>query len=156
VVTRELFGLAFGQTLTTRPSRASFTSSLDDPDTRYRTHEEVEQVRSTRDPIRTLRRYAEDWDVATEQELKQIDKDAKAEVAAAVSEAKESSDPHAIDLWADIYSKGNEPPFMRGRERNEVSRLSMPMTGIHPPPGTSLLDLFDFSGISFLLRSSVF
>jgi pyruvate dehydrogenase E1 component alpha subunit len=94
---------------------------LDDPDTRYRTHEEVEQVRSTRDPIRTLRRYVDDCELATEQELKEIYEDANAEVDAAVSEAKESPDPQAVDLWADIYSKGNEPSFMRGRERNEVS-----------------------------------
>ena len=115
--------LGFGQTFNNKFClfRASFTSSLDDPDIRYRTHEEVEQVRSTRDPIHTLRRYVENWDLATEQELKQIHNDANAQVDAAVSEAKESPDPEAVDLWADIYAKGNEPPFMRGRERTEVS-----------------------------------
>ncbi len=106
---------------------------MDDPDTRYRTHEEIEQVRSTRDPIRTLRRYAEDWDIATEQELKQIDKDASVEVDTAISEAKESPDPHAVDLWADIYSKGNEPLFMRGRERTEVSLFVYQRLEFTPP-----------------------
>jgi pyruvate dehydrogenase E1 component alpha subunit len=80
-------------------------------------------MRSTQDPIRGLQRYIEDWGLATEQELKQLDKEAKAEVDAAVAEAKESSEPLAVDLWSDIYFKGTEPPYMRGRERDEVSMI---------------------------------
>lgn len=53
--------------------------------------------------------------------LQKIDKDAKAEVDAAVEEAKQSPEPLVKDLWTDIYFKGTEPPFMRGREREEVS-----------------------------------
>jgi hypothetical protein len=51
----------------------------------------------------------------------QLDKDAKAEVDAAVEEAKKSPEPLLKDLWTDIYYKGTEPPYMRGREREEVS-----------------------------------
>lgn len=51
----------------------------------------------------------------------QLDKDAKAEVDAAVEEAKKSPEPLIKDLWTDIYYKGTEPPYMRGREREEVS-----------------------------------
>ncbi|KIL56643.1 hypothetical protein M378DRAFT_16924 [Amanita muscaria Koide BX008] len=98
----------------------SFVSSMDDPDSTYRTYEEIQRMRSTRDPIRGLQRYIEDWGLATDQELKQLDKEAKVEVDAAVVEAKRSPEPLAVDLWSDIYSKGNEPPFMRGREREEV------------------------------------
>jgi len=93
--------------------------SMSDPGTTYRTREEVQRMRSTRDPIRGLQRYIEDWGLATEQELKQLDKDAKAEVDAAVEEAKASPEPRVEDLWTDIYYKGTEPPFMRGREREE-------------------------------------
>jgi pyruvate dehydrogenase E1 component alpha subunit len=96
---------------------------MDDPETTYRTSEEVQRMRSTRDPIRGLQRYIEDCGLATDQELKQLDKEAKVEVDAAVAEAKRSPEPRAVDLWSDIYSKGNEPPFMRGREREEVSFL---------------------------------
>lgn len=94
-------------------------------------------MRSTQDPIRGLQRYIEEWGLATEQELKvlichffplilflirkqTLDKAAKAEVDAAVEEAKASPEPAAKDLWTDIYFKGTEPPFMRGREREEV------------------------------------
>jgi len=96
---------------------------MSDPGTTYRTREEVQRMRSTQDPIRGLQRYIEDWGLATEQELKQLDKEAKAEVDAAVAEAKESSEPLAVDLWSDIYFKGTEPPYMRGRERDEVSMV---------------------------------
>ncbi|KAF9522177.1 mitochondrial pyruvate dehydrogenase E1 component beta subunit [Crepidotus variabilis] len=94
--------------------------SMSDPGTTYRTREEVQRMRSTQDPIRGLQRYIEEWGLATEQELKQLDKDAKAEVDQAVAEVKESPEPLIKDLWSDIYFKGTEPPFMRGREREEI------------------------------------
>ncbi|KAJ6600008.1 mitochondrial pyruvate dehydrogenase E1 component beta subunit [Mycena vulgaris] len=94
--------------------------SMSDPGTTYRTREEVQRMRSTQDPIRGLQRYIEEWGLASEQELKQLDKDAKAEVDAAVEEAKASPEPLIKDLWTDIYYKGTEPPYMRGREREEV------------------------------------
>ncbi|KAF8216330.1 mitochondrial pyruvate dehydrogenase E1 component beta subunit [Mycena galopus ATCC 62051] len=94
--------------------------SMSDPGTTYRTREEVQRMRSTQDPIRGLQRYIEEWGLASEQDLKQLDKDAKAEVDAAVEEAKASPEPLIKDLWTDIYYKGTAPPYMRGREREEV------------------------------------
>jgi len=94
--------------------------SMSDPGTTYRTREEVQRMRSTQDPIRGLQRYIEEWGIATEQDLKQLDKEAKAEVDAAVVEAKASPEPEEKSLWTDIYFKDTEPPYMRGREREEV------------------------------------
>jgi len=94
--------------------------SMSDPGTTYRTREEVQRMRSTQDPIRGLQRYLEEWGVATDVELKAIDKEAKGTVDKAVEQAKASPEPRAEDLWTDIYYKGTEPPFMRGREREEV------------------------------------
>jgi len=94
--------------------------SMSDPGTTYRTREEVQRMRSTQDPIHGLMKYIEEWGLATEQELKQIDKDAKAEIDAAVEEAKLSPEPDEKELWTSIYYAGTEPPFMRGREREEV------------------------------------
>lgn len=113
---------------------------MSDPGTTYRTREEVQRMRSTQDPIRGLQSYIEQWGLATEAELKvslylrftsskgfdecmsfqQMDKEAKAQVDEAVEEAKQSPEPEVKDLWTDIYYKGTEPPFMRGREREEV------------------------------------
>ncbi|EIN06979.1 mitochondrial pyruvate dehydrogenase E1 component beta subunit [Punctularia strigosozonata HHB-11173 SS5] len=94
--------------------------SMSDPGTTYRTREEIQRMRSTQDPIRGLMRYIEEWGLATEDDLKKIDKEAKATVDKSVEEAKASPEPPLSDLWTDIYYKGTEPPFMRGREREEV------------------------------------
>jgi len=94
--------------------------SMSDPGTTYRTREEIQQMRSTRDAINGLKKYLLDWGVTDEQRLKDIDKGAKAEVDKAVEEAKESPQPDLKDFWTDIYYKGTEPPFMRGREKEEV------------------------------------
>ncbi|KAG8758015.1 alpha subunit of pyruvate dehydrogenase [Ceratobasidium sp. 423] len=96
--------------------------SMSDPGTTYRTREEIQRMRSTQDPIKGLQKYLEDWGVASEEDLKTIDKEAKAEVDKAVEEAKASPEPDPKDLWTDIYYKGTEPPYMRGREREEVHR----------------------------------
>ncbi|KAL1678852.1 dehydrogenase E1 component-domain-containing protein [Schizophyllum commune] len=94
--------------------------SMSDPGTTYRSREEVQRMRSTQDPIRGLQRYIEEWGVASEQELKALDKKAKQEVDEAVEIAKASPEPSMEDFWADVYYKGTEPPFLRGREREEV------------------------------------
>lgn len=99
---------------------------MSDPGTTYRTRDEVQKMRSTQDPIRGLQKYIEDWGLATEDELKAIDKASKAEVDKAVEEAKTSPEPNMDDFWKDIYYKGTEPPFMRGREKEEVSPVSRP------------------------------
>ncbi|THH11853.1 hypothetical protein EW145_g401 [Phellinidium pouzarii] len=99
---------------------AKFARDMSDPGTTYRTRDEVQRMRSTQDPIRGLQRYIEDWGLASEDELKQFDKDARAEVEEAVEEAKKSPFPDLHDFWSDIYYKGTEPAFMRGREREEV------------------------------------
>jgi len=94
--------------------------SMSDPGTTYRTREEIQQMRSTQDPIRGLQRYLEEWGVATEDDLKELDKKAREEVNEAVEEAKKEPEPETKDLWTDIYYKGTEPPFMRGRDREEI------------------------------------
>ncbi|THH14939.1 hypothetical protein EW146_g5460 [Bondarzewia mesenterica] len=94
--------------------------SMSDPGTTYRTREEVQRMRSTQDPIRGLQRYIEEWGVATPEDLKKIDKEAKITIDNAVEEAKASPEPPIEELWTDIYYKGTEPPFMRGREREEI------------------------------------
>ena len=92
-------------------------------------------MRSTQDPIRGLQKYIEDWGLATEEELKAIDKESKTEVDKAVEEAKASPEPDSNDFWTDIYYKGTEPPFMRGREREEVSFILLPFLRFTPDDG---------------------
>ncbi|CDZ98379.1 mitochondrial pyruvate dehydrogenase e1 component beta subunit [Phaffia rhodozyma] len=95
--------------------------SMSDPGTTYRTRDEVQRMRSTQDPINGLKKNIIEWGVADEATLKAIDKDAKAEVDQAVVEAKASPQPDInVEFWTDIYVKGTEPPFQRGREKEEV------------------------------------
>ena len=53
-------------------------------------------------------------------DIQAIDKAAKDEVDAAVEEAKKSAFPDLHEFWGDIYYAGTEPPFQRGRTKDEV------------------------------------
>ena len=75
--------------------------SMSDP-AKYRTKEEVDEVKKTRDPIdhiKTLLAAAK----ATEDELKAIDNEVKAIVAEAVQFAQESPEPDPSELYTDVY-----------------------------------------------------
>lgn len=74
-------------------------------------------MRSTNDPIAGLKQHILDWNVATEDELKSIDKEARSHVAEEVAIAEAMPVPEATPkiLYEDIYVPGSEPPFIRGR-----------------------------------------
>lgn len=78
-------------------------------------------MRSTNDPIAGLKMKLLDWGVTTEEELKTIDKEARSAVDAEVAEAENMSppDPTPTILFEDIYVRGSEPDFMRGRVPEE-------------------------------------
>lgn len=76
--------------------------SLSDPGTTYRTREEIQQMRSSSDPIAGLKSKMLEWGVVEEGTLKKIDKAAKEEVDVAVEEAKKSPEPKESTLWDDI------------------------------------------------------
>ncbi|KAJ9622805.1 alpha subunit of pyruvate dehydrogenase [Taxawa tesnikishii (nom. ined.)] len=67
--------------------------SMSDPGTTYRTREEIQRMRSTNDPIAGLKQKILDWKVMTEDELKQIDKEARQHVDAEVAEAEKMAPP---------------------------------------------------------------
>ncbi|KAI9826397.1 MAG: alpha subunit of pyruvate dehydrogenase [Thelocarpon impressellum] len=112
--------------------------SMSDPGTTYRvsdgppvsscdrlkplqTREEIQRMRSTNDPIAGLKQKLLDWGVTSEEELKAIDKEARAYVDAEVAEAEKMAapEPTAKILFEDIYVRGSEPDFMRGRVPEE-------------------------------------
>jgi pyruvate dehydrogenase E1 component alpha subunit len=61
--------------------------SMSDPGTSYRTREEINRMRSTRDPIEMIRYKMLDNNIATKEELKAIESEVKAEVDEAVKAA---------------------------------------------------------------------
>ena len=91
--------------------------SMSDPGTTYRTREEIQRMRSTNDPIAGLKQKLLDWEVTTEEELKGIDKEARAHVDEEVGIAEKMDVPAATPevLFEDIYVRGSEPQFLRGR-----------------------------------------
>ncbi|KZF21637.1 hypothetical protein L228DRAFT_239598 [Xylona heveae TC161] len=95
--------------------------SMSDPGTTYRTREEIQRMRSTNDPIAGLKQKMLEWEVVTEDELKNIDKEARANVDAEVAEAEQMPIPEPTPqiLYEDIYVRGSEPNFMRGRVPEE-------------------------------------
>ena len=95
--------------------------SMSDPGTTYRTREEIQRMRSTNDPIAGLKQKLLDWEVVTEDELKGIDKEARAYVDGEVAEAEkmEVPTPEPRILFEDIYVRGSEPAFLRGRTPDE-------------------------------------
>ena len=69
--------------------------SMSDPGTTYRTREEIQRMRSTNDPIAGLKQKLLDWGVTSEEELKGIDKEARAFVDAEVAEAEKMAEPES-------------------------------------------------------------
>ncbi|KAI2636362.1 dehydrogenase E1 component-domain-containing protein [Hypomontagnella submonticulosa] len=95
--------------------------SMSDPGTTYRTREEIQRMRSTNDPIAGLKQKILDWGVCSEDELKSIDKDARKHVNDEVAVAEAMAVPETTPqiLYEDIYVRGTEPQFMRGRTPDE-------------------------------------
>nr|KAJ3419925.1 alpha subunit of pyruvate dehydrogenase [Polyrhizophydium stewartii] len=93
--------------------------SMSDPGTTYRTREEVQHMRSTSDCINGLMDRIIQSGLATEEELKAIDKKARATIDKAVAEAKASPEPDMSELFTEVYAKGTEPTYLRGRIPSE-------------------------------------
>jgi pyruvate dehydrogenase E1 component alpha subunit len=77
--------------------------SMSDP-AKYRTREEVERVRTERDPIQTLHNHLVDEGVMTDDELKKIDQSVKKIVTAAADFAIADPEPDPSELYTDIYA----------------------------------------------------
>ena len=96
---------------------------MSDPGTTYRTREEIQHMRSTNDPITGLKQRIIEAGFATENELKAIDKEARAQVDKAVEEAQKSTEPSLDEFWTEIYVPGTEPKVMRGVDPTQLVRV---------------------------------
>ena len=76
--------------------------SMSDP-AKYRTREEVDAVRKTRDPIEHFRERLEAQGFGDEETLKALDADAKKIVAEAAEFAKTAAEPDPSELYTDVY-----------------------------------------------------
>jgi pyruvate dehydrogenase E1 component alpha subunit len=78
--------------------------SMSDP-AKYRTRDEVDEVRKTRDPIDLLRDRIEKAKLASEDDFKAIDAEVKAIVADAAEFARTSPEPDPKELYTDVYAE---------------------------------------------------
>jgi len=78
--------------------------SMSDP-AKYRTREEVDEVRKTRDPIDFVEELLEKNGWADEAALKAIDADVKKIVAEAAEFARTSPEPDPSELYTDVYTE---------------------------------------------------
>lgn len=78
--------------------------SLSDP-AKYRSKEEVEHVKETRDPIEFFKTYMIKAFKITEDQIKKIDNDIKAVVLEAVEFAKSSPEPDISELYTDVLKE---------------------------------------------------
>jgi pyruvate dehydrogenase E1 component alpha subunit len=77
--------------------------SMSDP-AKYRSREEVEKMKAEKDAIEHVRDMLLGAGLASEDDLKAIDKDIKDIVNAAAEFAKDSPEPDLSELWTDIYA----------------------------------------------------
>ncbi|MCD9147703.1 MULTISPECIES: pyruvate dehydrogenase (acetyl-transferring) E1 component subunit alpha [Pseudophaeobacter] len=77
--------------------------SMSDP-AKYRTREEVQKMRSERDPIEQVRDLLLTGKHASEEDLKAIDKEIKEVVNQSAEFARTSPEPALDELWTDIYA----------------------------------------------------
>ena len=75
--------------------------SMSDP-AKYRTKEEVQKMRTEKDPIETLKAVLLDLKVASEDDLKAMDREVREQVNAAADFAQESPEPDPSELYTDI------------------------------------------------------
>ena len=78
--------------------------SMSDP-AKYRTREEVDEVRKTRDPIDHVEELLEKHGWADETALKAIDAEVKKIVADAAEFARTSPEPEPSELYTDVYTE---------------------------------------------------
>mmetsp|Transcript_18854 Transcript_18854/g.56289 ORF Transcript_18854/g.56289 Transcript_18854/m.56289 type:complete len:396 (-) Transcript_18854:183-1370(-) len=86
--------------------------SMSDPGITYRTRDEVASVRAARDPVALVKSWLIDKELATEAEVKGIEKRVRKVVDEAVAKAKAATPPPPGELTRDIYVGKYEHPRM--------------------------------------------
>ncbi|HRE43833.1 MAG TPA: thiamine pyrophosphate-dependent enzyme, partial [Terricaulis sp.] len=76
--------------------------SMSDP-AKYRTKEEVDAVKAKQDPIEHVKKLILDAGHASEEELKQIDREIRTVVTESAEFAQESPEPDPSELLTDVY-----------------------------------------------------
>jgi len=84
--------------------------SMSDPGKSYRKEEEIKEVKKNRDPIKNIKKYALEGNLATEEELKEVSKQVKAEVGEAVEFSLQGSELPPHELYTHIFVDQGDLP----------------------------------------------
>ena len=76
--------------------------SMSDP-AKYRSREEVQRMRTEHDPIERVRQRLLEGGLASEERLKDIDREIRAQVGDAAEFSQNSPEPDPAELWTDVY-----------------------------------------------------
>lgn len=88
--------------------------SMSDPGLTYRSREEVAEVRKTIDPLLQLKNYIVGHKVATEKDLKDIEKKIRSEIDEIVEQCRADAEPAKSEVFTDIYDQDID--YVRGIE----------------------------------------
>lgn len=94
---------------------------MSDPGTSYRTRDEVQGVRQTRDPITQFKDKIIDAGLVTADELKKLDDEIKTVVDAATKFCKGDKEIAVDELYTDVYSN-NLDPLIRGLTPDQMHK----------------------------------
>lgn len=94
---------------------------MSDPGTSYRTRDEVQGVRQTRDPITQFKEKIIEAGLVTADELKTVDDEIKTVVDAATKFCKADKEIGVEELYTDVHSK-NIDPLIRGLTPDQLHK----------------------------------
>jgi pyruvate dehydrogenase E1 component alpha subunit len=77
--------------------------SMSDPGITYRSRDDVNEVRKTRDPIELQKQRLIEYGFATKEEIKALEKEVRAEVQEAMDFALTAEHPPDAEMYTDIY-----------------------------------------------------
>ena len=78
--------------------------SMSDP-AKYRSKEEVQKMRTERDPIEQVKQRLLERGMASEDDLKEVDKQIRLVVNEATEFAQQDPEPDPAELWTDVYAE---------------------------------------------------
>lgn len=105
-----------------------FGHSMSDPGTSYRTRDEIQEVRQRRDPITSFKDRLITGNLATNEELRNIENEVRIAVDEAVNLARTDSEISVDELYTDVYMEPLQP-LIRGTTSDSYhqhNRLNTP------------------------------
>jgi pyruvate dehydrogenase E1 component alpha subunit len=95
--------------------------SMSDPGITYRSREEINKMRQTRDPIEFMKSMMVEKQLATADECKELERKVRNDVLEATNRAKAGKEPELDELFTNIYADENGktqyPPVIRMPDR---------------------------------------